>query len=65
MAGGQGTHLGFPLGARGRVAREAGVAQATFYVHFRNPGDLLRTLGEEAGRQLDSALREARRTEPA
>lgn len=46
----------------GRVAREAGVAQATFYVHFRNMEELLRTLGEEAGRQLDTALREVRRT---
>lgn len=46
----------------GRVAREAGIAQATFYVHFRNMEELLRTLGEEAGRQLDTALREVRRT---
>ena len=49
----------------GRVAREAGVAQATFYVHFRNMEELLRTLGEEAGRQLDTALREVRRTSRA
>lgn len=46
----------------GRVAREAGIAQATFYVHFRNMDELLRMLGEEAGRQLDTALREVRRT---
>ena len=45
----------------GRVAREAGIAQATFYVHFRNMDELLRTLGEEAGHQLDAALREVRR----
>lgn len=46
----------------GRVAREAGIAQATFYVHFRNMDELLRTLGEQAGSQLDAAQREVRRT---
>lgn len=46
----------------GRVAREAGVAQATFYGHFRNMDELLRTLGEDARRQLDVTLRDVRRT---
>lgn len=49
----------------GRVTREAGIAQATFYVHFRNMDDLLHTLGEEAGHHLDMALREVRRTSRA
>jgi AcrR family transcriptional regulator len=42
------------------VAREAGVAQPTFYVHFRDKDDLLRTIAEEKIGGLRAALRAAR-----
>ncbi|MCW5893140.1 MAG: TetR family transcriptional regulator [bacterium] len=42
------------------VARAAGVAQPTFYVHFRDKDDLLRTLGEEQMGLLRTRLRAAR-----
>jgi AcrR family transcriptional regulator len=42
------------------VARAAEVAQPTFYVHFRDKDDLLRTLGEEQIGALRGKLRAAR-----
>jgi AcrR family transcriptional regulator len=42
------------------VARAAGVAQPTFYVHFRDRDDLLRQLGEEQMGLLRTRLRAAR-----
>jgi TetR/AcrR family transcriptional regulator, fatty acid biosynthesis regulator len=42
------------------VARAAGVAQPTFYVHFRDKDELLRTLGTEQIGALRVKLREAR-----
>ena len=42
------------------VARAAGVAQPTFYVHFRDMDDLLRTLGAEQIGALRTRLRAAR-----
>lgn len=42
------------------IARAAGIAQPTFYVHFRDKDDLLRTLGEEQVATLRQRLREAR-----
>ena len=42
------------------VARAAGVAQPTFYVHFRDMDDLLRTLGAERIGALRAQLRTAR-----
>ncbi|MEU8800070.1 TetR/AcrR family transcriptional regulator [Spirillospora sp. NPDC048819] len=44
----------------GNVCRSAGIAQSTFYVHFRNMQDLLEALGEEAARQVGPVIREAR-----
>src|SRR4026207_350592 len=44
----------------GAVARAAGVAQPTFYVHFRDMDDLLRTLGGEQLGALRTRLRAAR-----
>ena len=45
-----------------RVAREAGVAQPTFYVHFRDMADLLKTLAEERIEQIRKPLRQARQS---
>jgi AcrR family transcriptional regulator len=42
------------------VARAGGIAQPTFYVHFRDKDDLVRTLGEEVIGTLRVRLREAR-----
>ncbi|MFB4319083.1 TetR/AcrR family transcriptional regulator [Actinomadura sp. 21ATH] len=49
----------------GNVCRNAGIAQSTFYVHFRNMQDLLQALGEEAGRRTGPVVREARRRSSA
>lgn len=43
-----------------KVARAAGIAQSSFYVHFKDRQDLLRALGEQAGERLRAAMREAR-----
>jgi AcrR family transcriptional regulator len=46
----------------GAVARAAGVAQPTFYVHFRDMDDLLRTIGtEQIGRCGTGCAPRARR----
>jgi AcrR family transcriptional regulator len=42
------------------VAREAGVAQPTFYVHFVDKDDLMQTLAREKVEGLRGPLREAR-----
>lgn len=42
------------------IAREAGIAQPTFYVHFRDKDELVRALGEEKIGALRSKLRDAR-----
>ncbi len=42
------------------VAREAGVAQPTFYVHFRDRDDLLKALGESQIDELRQELARAR-----
>ncbi|MFC5744612.1 TetR/AcrR family transcriptional regulator [Actinomadura rugatobispora] len=49
----------------GSVCRNAGIAQSTFYVHFRNMHDLLEALAEEAGRRVGPVVREARRRSTA
>jgi TetR/AcrR family transcriptional regulator, fatty acid biosynthesis regulator len=43
------------------VSRAAGIAQSTFYVHFRDKEDLLAALGDEAVLRMRRMLREARR----
>jgi TetR/AcrR family transcriptional regulator, fatty acid biosynthesis regulator len=43
------------------VARRAGMAQSSFYVHFHDLDDLLRTLGDEMAVRRGRAVREARR----
>ena len=43
------------------VARAAGIAQSSFYVHFRDKDDLLGALGDEAVLRMRRMLREARR----
>jgi TetR/AcrR family transcriptional regulator, fatty acid biosynthesis regulator len=43
------------------IARRAGMAQSSFYVHFRDLDDLLRTLGDEMAVRRGHAVREARR----
>jgi len=44
-----------------RVARESGVAQPTFYVHFKDMDALLQALADEKISAIRVALREARR----
>ncbi|MFC5820763.1 MULTISPECIES: TetR family transcriptional regulator [Nonomuraea] len=44
-----------------KVAKAAGIAQSSFYVHFKDKQDLLRALGDEGGERLRRAMREARR----
>ncbi len=44
-----------------QVARAAGVAQPTFYVHFESKDDLVLTLARETLSELRAALSEARR----
>ncbi len=43
------------------VAREAGIAQPTFYVHFKDKDDLLHTLAREKLDAMRRPLKEARR----
>jgi TetR/AcrR family transcriptional regulator, fatty acid biosynthesis regulator len=43
------------------IARRAGIAQSTFYVHFDDLGQLLRELGEELAVHRGIAVRDARR----
>lgn len=43
------------------VARRAGMAQSSFYVHFDDLDALLRTLGDEMAVRRGTAVREARR----
>jgi len=43
------------------VSRAAGIAQSSFYVHFRDKADLLSALGDEVLLHLRRAVREARR----
>lgn len=43
------------------VSRAAGIAQSSFYVHFRDKHDLLTALGDEAVLNMRRVLREARR----
>ncbi len=43
------------------VAREAGIAQPTFYVHFKDKDDLLRTLAREKIDAMRRPLQQARR----
>jgi AcrR family transcriptional regulator len=44
-----------------KVAKAAGIAQSSFYVHFKDMHELLRVLAEEGGERLRGAMREARR----
>ena len=44
-----------------KVARAAGIAQSSFYVHFKDMQELLRVLAEEGGERLRASMREARR----
>ncbi|MEV0390591.1 TetR family transcriptional regulator [Nonomuraea sp. NPDC050643] len=44
-----------------RVAKAAGIAQSSFYVHFKDRQELLRVLAEEGGARLLKSMREARR----
>jgi AcrR family transcriptional regulator len=43
-----------------RVSKRAGIAQSSFYAHFRDKDDLLRTLARETTDRLRRALRDAR-----
>ncbi|WP_051751931.1 TetR family transcriptional regulator [Streptosporangium amethystogenes] len=43
-----------------KVSKAAGIAQSSFYVHFKDRQELLRALGEQAGERLRGAMREAR-----
>ncbi|NJP89440.1 TetR family transcriptional regulator [Nonomuraea sp. FMUSA5-5] len=44
-----------------KVAKAAGIAQSSFYVHFKDMQELLRVLAEEGGERLRATMREARR----
>ncbi len=44
----------------GRVARRAGVAQPTFYVHFRDRDELLQAIAADVVATMRTALREVR-----
>ncbi|GAA2205897.1 hypothetical protein GCM10009850_013550 [Nonomuraea monospora] len=44
-----------------KVAKAAGIAQSSFYVHFKDMQELLRELAEEGGQRLRDSMREARR----
>ncbi|MFC5834085.1 TetR family transcriptional regulator [Nonomuraea insulae] len=44
-----------------KVAKAAGIAQSSFYVHFKDRQELLRVLAEEGGERLRGSMREARR----
>lgn len=44
-----------------KIAREAGIAQSSFYVHFKDKDDLLRTLADEMTARLRRVLKDARR----
>ncbi|MEW9547392.1 TetR family transcriptional regulator [Nonomuraea sp. NPDC050783] len=44
-----------------KVARAAGIAQSSFYVHFKDMQELLRVLAEESGARLRASMRRARR----
>jgi AcrR family transcriptional regulator len=44
----------------GRIARRAGVAQPTFYVHFRDKDDLVRAIAVDTVAELRVALRTVR-----
>ncbi|GAA3609444.1 hypothetical protein GCM10022419_113070 [Nonomuraea rosea] len=44
-----------------KVAKAAGLAQSSFYVHFKDRQELLRVLAEEGGERLRRSMREARR----
>lgn len=52
---------GFAEISASRVAREAGIAQSSFYVHFANKDDLIRSLADELTAQLRRTLRDMRR----
>nr|BFE77688.1 hypothetical protein GCM10020093_002890 [Planobispora longispora] len=43
-----------------KVAKAAGIAQSSFYVHFKDRHELLRALGDQAGERLRATMREAR-----
>jgi AcrR family transcriptional regulator len=43
------------------VSRAAGIAQSSFYVHFRGKDDLLSSLGDQAVLHMRRVLRDARR----
>lgn len=43
------------------VAKAAGIAQSSFYVHFKDMQDLLRALADEGGERLRQSMRDARR----
>ncbi|HEX4812215.1 MAG TPA: TetR family transcriptional regulator [Nonomuraea sp.] len=44
-----------------KVARAAGIAQSSFYVHFKDMQELLLVLAQEGGERLRASMREARR----
>ncbi|MBA2890390.1 TetR family transcriptional regulator [Nonomuraea soli] len=43
------------------VAKAAGIAQSSFYVHFKDTEELLRAIGSEGGDSLRATIRDARR----